>query len=572
MDWLEYKNTYLKNRTEEELKFIEKAFHFAEKAHQNQKRLSGESYFSHPVEISKNIISLNFDAKTIAAALLHDTLEDGKTTLKEIKSLFGDEVAFLVDGVTKVNAIKYKGIERTVESIKKMFLAVAEDLRIVILKIFDRLHNMETLYVHSPEKQKRIALETLDIYASIADRLGMGEVKAKLEDLAFLYVYPEEYQWLLSRVKEKIHEREIYLKNLIPILQGELKKENINIVEIGYRAKHYYSLWRKLRQSDMDFSRIYDLAACRIIVKNIEDCYAALGVVHKLWRPLPGRIKDYIALPKPNGYQSLHTTVFCRDKKITEFQIRTLEMHQEAENGIAAHWAWSETGKPKKGEPKSNKFAWVEQLRNWQKERDEEENISSGDFLESLKIDFFKDRIFVLTPKGDVIDLPEGATPIDFAYAIHSEIGDSANGAKVNNILKPLSHTLSSGDIVEILIQKGKKPNREWLNFVKTQNAKSRIRYYFKLPPLDNSSPFYSDYPKKRKIILKVEDRVGLLKDVSSVFSHLKINIQNLESVGSASLECPQISISFTLQDSSKLSQLKLKLKNIKGVEEIKVL
>jgi len=565
--WTEYKNNYLKNRTPEELELIEKAFNFSRDVHRDQKRLSGAPYFSHPLAISKNIISLNFDAKTIAAAILHDTIEDAKTPLKKIKKMFGEEVAFLVDGVTKVNAIKYKGLERTVESIKKMFLAVAEDLRVVILKIFDRLDNMETLYIHSPEKQKRIALETLDIYASIADRLGMGDVKAKLEDLAFRYVYPREYNWLLSQVREKIQEREAYLKNIVPILKEELSKEKIQVVDISYRAKHYYSLWRKLLRSDMDFSRIYDLAACRIIVKDIEDCYAVLGIIHKLWKPLPGRIKDYIALPKPNGYQSIHTTVFCSGKKITEFQIRTLEMHREAEDGITSHWIWSEAGKPKDKKIRLDKFAWVEQLKNWQKEFGGKKDLSNSEFLESLKIDFFKNRIFVLTPKGDVIDLPEDATPIDFAYAIHSEIGDSANGAKVNGVLRPLSCNLSSGDIVEILIKKDKKPNREWLNFVKTQNAKSRVRHYFKLPFREESSQSFS---KRQKIILKVKDRIGLLKDVSSVFARLKINIQDLKGAASSD-KCSEIIIFFTPKDISQLNQLKLKLKDIKGVEEVRM-
>lgn len=567
MTWTEYKNTYLANRKSDELKLIEKAFNFSQTVHQGQKRLSGEPYFYHPLAISKNIIALNFDAETVAAALLHDTIEDGGVSLNKIRKIFGEETAFLVDGITKVNAIKYKGFERTVESIKKMFLAIAEDLRVVILKIFDRLHNMETLYVHSPEKQKRIALETLDIYASIADRLGMGDVKGKLEDLAFPYIYPEEHKWLLSQVKEKIHEREEYLKKITPLVANELKKERIAVADVSYRAKHYYSLWRKLQRYDMDFSRIYDLAACRIIVKDIEDCYAALGVIHKLWKPLPGRIKDYIALPKPNGYQSLHTTVFCVDKKITEFQIKTIEMNREAELGIASHWAWSEAGKLKQG-ARPPKFVWIEQLRNWQNEFGKNKNVSSGEFLESLKIDFFRDRIFVLTPKGDVIDLPEAATPIDFAYMIHSDIGDSANGARVNGALKSLSYKLSSGDMVEILTHKEKKPNREWLSFVKTQNAKSRIRRHFKLP-----SESFSSVQKsvQQKMILKVEDRIGLLKDVASVFSGLKINIQNLKGEPSISSDYHEIVVLFTAKDSGQLNQLKNKLKAIKGVEEIKI-
>lgn len=564
MDWQEYKNSYLLNKPKEELKFIEKAFNFSKEIHEKQKRLSGESYFLHPLNISKNIIGLNFDYKTIAAALLHDTIEDGEIPLEKLRKMFDAEVAFLVDGVTKVNAIKYKGIERNVESIKKMFLAIAEDIRVVILKIFDRLHNMETLYVHFPEKQKRIACETLDIYASIADRLGMWDVKAKLEDLAFPYVYPEEHKWLLSRLKEKIQEREDYLKKITPVVVAELKKDGVNLIDVSHRAKHYYSLWKKLKNNDMDFSRIYDLAAMRIIVKNIEDCYAALGVIHKLWKPLPGRIKDYIALPKPNGYQSLHTTVFCDDGKITEFQIRTSEMHKEAEFGIAAHFAWAEAGKPKLGNIKSEKLAWVDQLRVWQEKLGRDKNVSNEEFLESLKIDFFRDRIFVLTPKGDVIDLPYGATAIDFAYAIHSEIGDKASGAKVNGKLKPLSSELQSGDIVEMLVQKNRNPNREWLTFVKTENAKNRIRRHFRLAVQEQPV-------KLQKLVLKVEDRIGLLKDVAEVFSGLQINIANIKTKNIPSSKYSEITASFVLKEKSHIDKLRTKLKSVKGVEEIRV-
>lgn len=571
MDWNQYKNNFLKDREGDEIALIERAFKFAYDAHKNQKRLSGEPYFSHPLNISKNIISLNFDAKTISAALLHDTIEDTDISLKTIKKNFGEEVAFLVDGITKVNVIKYKGAERSVESIKKMFLAVAQDIRVVILKLFDRLNNMETLFVHSKEKQKRIAVETLDIYASIADRLGIGGLKAKLEDLAFPYVYPEEHKWLLFQIKEKISEREEYLKKLVPVVSNELKSDSITQFNVSFRAKNYYSIWKKLQRCDMDLSRINDLAAIRIIVKNIEDCYAVLGIIHKFWKPLPGKIKDYIALPKPNGYQSLHTTVFCEQGKITEFQIRTEEMERDSEYGIAAHWFWEELGKPKKTvSVVSDKFLWVSQLRDWQKEFKKNGEVSSEDFLESLKIDFFRDRIFTLTPKGDVIDLPEGATPLDFAYAVHSEIGDKANGAKVNGKMVSLSHNLSSGNIVEILVQKNRKPSLEWLNFVKTQQAKNRIRRHFKLDENLNNSHILN-FRQEYKVVLKVSDRVGLLKDIGQIFSDFKINVQKFRTTRLSS-KYTEVSAVFFMKDRGQLDKLKSKLRTVNGINEVKVI
>lgn len=355
---------------------------------------------------------------------------------------------------------------------------MAEDIRVVLIKLADRLHNMQTLQYLKPEKQKRIALETMEIYAPIAHRLGMGEIKGQLEDLVFQYLNPDGYKWIIDNVAEKYQERKNFIEKIIPIVKEELAKENIAPVKIDARAKYYWSLYQKLKKHDMNLEKIHDLVALRIIVNTIEECYGALGVIHKLWRPLPGKIKDYIALPKPNGYQSLHTTVFCVDGKITEFQIRTTKMHDEAELGIAAHWLYSEKGKPKSGAQDDNKkFAWVSQLRDWQKEVS-----GSQEFMESLKIDFFNDRIFALTPKGDAIDLPKGATPIDFAYHIHSEIGDRCAGAKVNGKMVHLSYILQNGDMVEILTQKKHAPSRAWLEFAKTAIAKNRIRHTLKKP------------------------------------------------------------------------------------------
>ncbi|MBL7155332.1 MAG: bifunctional (p)ppGpp synthetase/guanosine-3',5'-bis(diphosphate) 3'-pyrophosphohydrolase, partial [Candidatus Portnoybacteria bacterium] len=373
------------------------------------------------------------------------------------------------------------------ENLRKLFLTMAQDIRVVLIKLVNRLHGLKTLHVFPPEKQKRIALETLEIYAPLTYRLGMGELKGQLEDSAFPYAYPQEYQNLIKQVKDKYVQGKEYLQKIIPLMKKILAREGIKVIEIHARAKHYYSLYKKLQRYDMDWHKIYDLVALRIIVSDVESCYATLGIIHKKWKPLIGRIKDYIAIPKPNGYRSLHTTVFCQGGKITEFQIRSPEMHKEAEHGIAAHWYYSEErgvkdyikkrilGK-KPAQELKKELTWVKQLQEWQKEKFS----SSQEFLDSLKIDFLKDRIFVFTPKGDIIDLPEGATPIDFAYQIHSDIGHQCSGAKIDGKLSSLSQLLQNGQVVEIIIQKNKKPNRDWLKFAKTNEARNKIKAWFK--------------------------------------------------------------------------------------------
>jgi len=466
---------------------IERAHHFAEEAHRGQKRASGENYISHPEKVAEILSRTNLDAQTIAAAYLHDVPEDTNKTLKDIEKEFGKEIAFLVDGVSKLGKLRYpkKGlqvkniesredspIDLRAESLRKMFFAMAEDLRVILIKLADRLHNMQTLEFLPKEKRERIALETLEIFAPLANRLGMGEMKGQLEDLAFPYLYPKEYKWLTENIGEEYEERKKYLKRVEIELKRILKKEGIRPINIHARAKHYWSLYQKLLKHDMDLNKIYDIVALRIILKDVESCYKTLGSIHKYWKPLPGRIKDYIALPKPNEYRALHTTVFCIEGKITEFQIKTEKMHQEAENGICAHWAKKEKIGFKK---EMKKFAWVSQLRDWQ-----EEVTKNKDFWEGLKIDFFKNRIFVFTPKGEVVDLPEDASPIDFAYQIHSEIGDHCAGAKINKKMKSLSTPLKNGDEVEIITDPSQKPSRSWIDFTKTSMAKSRIKSFLK--------------------------------------------------------------------------------------------
>jgi GTP pyrophosphokinase len=469
---------------------VQKAYGFAAKAHGEQLRKSGEPYIAHPLAVAMTLARLRLNSKTIAAGLLHDVVDDTPVKIEEIEKEFGDEIAFMVDGVSKLGQIKYRGVEGQAVKLRKMFLAMAKDIRVVLIKLADRLHNLRTLKFLPENKRNRIALEALEIYAPLAYRLGMWRIKSRLEDTAFPYVYPDKYKWLLDNIKDRIAKREKYLDKVKNVLQEELKKAGVPILDMHLRAKHFYSLYKKLLRYDMDLNKIYDLIALRIITDTIENCYAALGAIHKLWRPLPGRIKDYIAVPKPNGYQSIHTTVFSLEGKIVEIQIRTEKMHEEAEFGIAAHWHYTERKGLKEyikqalrlgsrqavSKAPETEIAWVKQLQEWQKEAQDPE-----EFLKGLKIDFFGDRIFVLTPRGDVVDLPEEATGVDFAYAIHTDLGNRCVGIKANGKLIPLDQPLKSGQIVEILVQKTEKPSRDWLRFVKTSQARAKIKRWFKI-------------------------------------------------------------------------------------------
>lgn len=450
---------------------IRLAYDFADAAHKGQKRASGEPYITHPLACAQTLAEMKMPPAIVIAGLLHDVPEDTAVTLKEIEKNFGADIASMVRGITKLGKIKYRGAERYIENLRKMFMAMADDLRVIFIKFADRLHNLETLESLHPEKRLRIALESLEIYAPIANRLGMFEMKGRLEDAAFKYVYPEEYGWTVSTTKEKLAERERYIKKEARILESNLRKSGVKFINIYGRAKRLYSLYQKLQRHDRDISKIYDLIALRIIVREVADCYSVLGIVHSIWKPMRGRIKDYIAQPKPNGYQSLHTTVFTEDGKIIEVQIRTERMQEEAEYGIAAHWGYDEA-RSGRDEPK---LKWIRELARLQKELNDKKQFLES--LDSLKIDIFQNRIFVFTPKGDVIDLPERATPVDFAYAIHSDIGDKCTGARINDALVALNTSLRSGDVVEIIIDKNRKsPSSDWVGFAKTHNARSKIK------------------------------------------------------------------------------------------------
>lgn len=461
-----------------DIDMVKEAFSFAEEAHKEQKRESGEPYIIHPIEVAEILAELGMDTSTIVAGLLHDVLEDTSCTFKEMSQIFNVEIATLVEGVTKLGKIEYKSKqEEQADNVRKMLLAMARDIRVIIIKLADRLHNMRTLKYMTKEKQKQKAKETLDIYAPLAHRLGMSKIKWELEDLAFRYLHEEEYYALVRDIAEKRVEREAYIANTINEITEDLNDAGIDS-DIEGRPKHFYSIYRKMVNKNKSIEQIFDLTAIRILVNSVKDCYGVLGIIHTIYKPIPGRFKDYIAMPKPNMYQSLHTTVIGPQGKTFEIQIRTFDMHKTAEYGIAAHWKYKEgadSGEDKKNDFES-KLVWLRDMLEWQKETSDAE-----EFMEGFKIDLFSDEIFVFTPKGVVINLSMGCTPIDFAYRIHTDVGNKCIGAKVNGRIVPLDYNLKTGDIVEIITSASAKgPTMNWLSIAKSNQAKSKIRAWFK--------------------------------------------------------------------------------------------
>jgi GTP pyrophosphokinase len=471
------------NHPKADVEMIRLAYEFADDAHRGQVRKSGEKYIQHCLHTAYLLAEMKADMPTVIAGLLHDVPEDTEVTLEEIKKNFGEEVAGLVTGITKLGKIKYRGIERYRENLKKMFLAMTTDIRVIFIKFCDRLHNLRTLDALPAAKQQRIAQETLEIYAPIAGLIGIWKMKWQMEDICFKYIFPNKFNELENRYEvEKKTERNQFFQKTKNILAPKLEEAGIQY-EIEVRFKHLYSIYQKMQKKDRKFDEIYDVFALRVVVPTVNDCYKVLGIIHTIWRPKPNRFKDYIAVPKPNGYRSLHTTIFGPEGKATEFQIRTQEMHEEANYGLAAHWYYKEKT------PNSNKDQpiWVKEIMDIQKEV-----TNTTELVQNVKLDIFRDRIFVFSPKGDVFELPEKSTPIDFAYAVHTNIGNQASGAIINDKIGKLDQELRNGDIVEIITEKGRAhPNKDWLKFVKTKHARERIRQYAKKSAFENIKKFF---------------------------------------------------------------------------------
>src|SRR5712691_3915456 len=471
-DILERVNTY---RPEADLDLIKKAYVYSAKVHQGQIRKSGEPYLIHPLEVAGLLAELKLDEASIVAGLLHDTIEDTLAKPEEIRELFGPEVLALVEGVTKLGSFPIPTAtheEKQAENLRKMLVAMAKDIRVILVKLADRTHNMRTLEHMKPESQKRIAQETLDIYAPLANRLGIQWIKIELEDLAFRYLKSGEYADVEKQLEESHKDRQKFIADVVELLETKLKEAGLES-QVEGRPKHLYSIWKKMRKNGLSsVTQLHDIVAFRLILKTVPACYEALGLIHSLWKPVPGRFKDYVAIPKPNMYQSLHTTVIGPSGERIEIQMRTEEMHRIAEEGIAAHWAYKEGSKGGKDE---QKFAWLRQLMEWQQDLKD-----PREFLETVKVDLFQDEVFVFTPKGDVKSLPLGSTPVDFAYTVHSEVGAHCVGAKVNGKIVPLRYKLKNGDSVEILTSPNARPNKDWLSFVKTSRAQAKIRNFIK--------------------------------------------------------------------------------------------
>ncbi len=466
---------------EADLDLIKKAYVFSAKAHQGQTRRSGEPYLTHPMEVAGILSQMKLDVPSIATALLHDTVEDTVATLEEVEQLFGPEIRNLVDGVTKLSKIQFTtSQERQAENFRKMIMAMAKDIRVILVKLADRVHNMRTLE-HMPEmRQVAIAQETMDIYAPIANRLGIQEMKIELEDLSLKYLKPDIYQMIDEQVRKRKGQREKYITEIKKLVGDRMREHNVEC-DIYGRLKHYCSIWRKMESQHIPFDQVHDIIAFRLIVESVQQCYEALGVIHALWRPVPGRFKDYIAMPKANGYQSLHTTVIGPSGDRIEFQIRTGEMHDFAEHGIAAHWKYKEGRLI--DDKEEMKFKWIRKLLEWQSELSD-----PAEFLDTVKLDLFADDVYVFTPAGELLEFPRGSTPLDFAYSIHTDLGHTTIGAKVNGKIVPLKYQLRSGDTVEILRGKKPQPHKDWLSVVKTSRAKAKIRQWLRQEEQDKSS------------------------------------------------------------------------------------
>ncbi|MFA6033136.1 MAG: bifunctional (p)ppGpp synthetase/guanosine-3',5'-bis(diphosphate) 3'-pyrophosphohydrolase [Myxococcota bacterium] len=453
-----------------DLDLIKKAYVYSAKLHQGQVRKSGEPYIVHPMEVAGLLADLKLDAQSVAAGVLHDVVEDTFATAAEIEEIFGKDVAFLVDGVTKLSMMSFANKEdQQSESFRKMVVAMAKDIRVILIKLCDRLNNMRTLDHMSPEARQRIAQETMDIYAPLANRLGISWVKIELEDLSFRHLHPQEYQALVDKLAQKSKERQRFIDEVMTTISKKLGENNLK-PEVHGRIKHLYSIYRKMVSQNIEVDQIYDIIAFRIILNSVPECYEALGLIHSMWKPVPGRFKDFIAIPKLNMYQSLHTTVIGPHGERIEIQIRTSEMHKVAEQGIAAHWRYKEGGKVVDNKDE-RRFAWLRQLMEWQKELKD-----PGEFMETVKLDMFADEVYVFTPKGDVVELPLGSTPIDFAYHVHTEVGNHCTGAKINGHIVPLKYRLKNGDTIEVTTSPTQKPSRDWLSFVATSRAKAKIR------------------------------------------------------------------------------------------------